>query len=493
VRYPALLLLLTLPLAAAETQITEKQIIGQTAKGTHIEASIIGAGGRTVVLVGGLAGKDASSAAVERAAKEFEGRADTARPYRLIAIPVANPDAGKPVFPPTGAAYRENTESHVLWRWLGVHAPDLVLVAGADAGLTGALSSNSAALMGKIPARAFEAALPASADESEAHRELTRRLARTPRQMALEIAPFYGHNFDQVTYINAVALIAQLRLGNLEEVKRLAEPWASGAKDPLARPNSTALPGFLLFAELAERTGDARYTALVRKTANLAFTETGEMKESMPYHDEMSDSVFMGTPILARAGKLTGERRYYDMAERHLVFMQRLDERGDGLYRHTPLTEAAWGRGNAFPALGLAFTLSDMLREHRAWAGMLSEFQHHMQALSRRQDRDGLWHEVIDEPGSWAEFTATAMIGYSMMRGIRNGWLDRAEFQPLVDKAWAAINARTGADGKLVDVCESTGKMKSLAEYLNRTAILDVDTRGGAMAMLFATEMAGLK
>ena len=61
-----------------------------------------------------------------------------------------------------------------------------------------------------------------------------------------------------------------------------------------------------------------------------------------------------------------------------------------------------------------------------------------------------------------------------------------------MDKAWAAINARTGADGKLVDVCESTGKMKSLAEYLSRTAILDVDARGGAMAMLFATEqMAG--
>jgi hypothetical protein len=44
-----------------------------------------------------------------------------------------------------------------------------------------------------------------------------------------------------------------------------------------------------------------------------------------------------------------------------------------------------------------------------------------------------------------------------------------------------------------VDVCEGTGKQKSLLDYLNRAAILDRDPRGGAMALLFATEMAGLK
>jgi len=40
------------------------------------------------------------------------------------------------------------------------------------------------------------------------------------------------------------------------------------------------------------------------------------MKESMPFHDEMSDSVFMATPIVAKAGALTGESRYFDMAAR---------------------------------------------------------------------------------------------------------------------------------------------------------------------------------
>jgi len=79
-----------------------------------------------------------------------------------------------------------------------------------------------------------------------------------------------------------------------------------------------------------------------------------------------------------------------------------------------------------------------------------------------------------------------------MERGIRNGWLDPAAYQPRVNRAWGAVQVRVGKDGQLVDVCESTNKQNSLQDYLHRAAILGADPRGGAMAMLFATEMAGL-
>jgi len=80
-----------------------------------------------------------------------------------------------------------------------------------------------------------------------------------------------------------------------------------------------------------------------------------------------------------------------------------------------------------------------------------------------------------------------------MLRGIRNGWIDRATYEPLVDKAWKAILTRTSAEGGLVDVCESTGTRGFTdQDYLRRTAILGRDDRGGGMAMFFATELAGL-
>jgi len=172
--------------------------------------------------------------------------------------------------------------------------------------------------------------------------------------------------------------------------------------------------------------------------------------------------------------------------------MQKLVLRPDGLYRHSPLTDAAWGRGNAFPALGLALALSDFPKDHAAYQHMMAEFQQHMFTLAKFQDEDGMWHEVIDQPGSYAETSATSMIGFAMERGIRRGWLDPAAYQSRVKRAWAAVQARVGRDGQLVDVCESTNKQKTLEDYLHREAILGPDPRGGAMAMLFATEMGGL-
>jgi rhamnogalacturonyl hydrolase YesR len=449
-----------------------------------------------VLLVGGLAGADASGVVVRRELQAFEGAPLDRRRFRLVAIPVANPDRAPLVFPPAGIAYRENPESHALWRWIAIQAPDLVIIAGdQDFGLADALSQNAVAGIGRIPVRHVKArpGILRSVTElarSEARLEIERRLARTPRQLAGQLAQFYGHDFDQPTYIQAIALIGQLRLGHQSDVERLVSPFVDGSKDSLARPAAPTLAGHLVFAELAERTRDQRYLALVRRTADLAFTASGEMKESMPLHEEMSDSVFMACPILAGAGKLTGESKYFDMAARHFAFMQKLCLRQDGLYRHSPLAEAAWGRGNAFPALGLAWTLSEFPNQHGEFRRMLREFQDHMTALARFQDLDGMWREVIDQRGAYPEYSATAMIAAAMLRGIRRGWLDAATYQPRVDRAWRAILARTSADGRLTDVCESTGKQKSLNDYLRRAAILDRDARGGAMALFLATELA---
>jgi hypothetical protein len=52
---------------------------------------------------------------------------------------------------------------------------------------------------------------------------------------------------------------------------------------------------------------------------------------------------------------------------------------------------------------------------------------------------------------------------------------------------------RTAPDGRLFDVAESTGTRGFMQkDYLRRATILDLDPRGGAFAMLFATEMAGI-
>jgi rhamnogalacturonyl hydrolase YesR len=82
------------------------------------------------------------------------------------------------------------------------------------------------------------------------------------------------------------------------------------------------------------------------------------------------------------------------------------------------------------------------------------------------------------------------MIAFAAARGVREGWLPRKEYDPMIQKAWSAVQARVAADGRLVDVCTGTGKQKSLDDYYLRPAILGPDDRGGAMALLAVTEIA---
>jgi rhamnogalacturonyl hydrolase YesR len=482
------------PVAAAETFA-----IGLTSSGAPIEAAHVPArrpNAPTVLIVGGLHGAGASTDAVRAASAAFEKRRPRDRAFNLLAVAVANPDAAPLEFPPSGVAYREHSESHALWRWIGTQAPDLVLIADDDdAGLASALAASSVAEVGTIPARRWNgpgelavldaAALPSSA----AHRELDRRRARSPRELATELARYYGHDFDQPWYIGAIALVARIRLGDIDDVRRLVEPYVDGTKNVLANPSTLVMAGHVVFTELARRTHDPRYVAAVRRVGDLGFEPDGRMKEAMPYHNQFSDAVFMGTVPAVQAGALTGDRKYFDMADRHLAFMEKLDRRADGLYRHQPATDAAWGRGNAFAAFGLALALSDLPHDHPAYAHALASYRALVGALLPYQTRDGLWRNVIDYDGAYPEFSATAMIGFALLRGLENGWVSGTRYERAVERAWDAVNARTSSAGGMIDVCESTARMPSLDAYLKRTAILGKDPRGGAMAMLFATEL----
>ena len=325
------------------------------------------------------------------------------------------------------------------------------------------------------------------------------RLARSPRQVAEQLAKVYGHKLDQVAYIPALPLVAKLRLSELtgdashaDDVAKIVAPYASGERSPVPKAGNEQA-GHLIFAQLAERVDGKdreRWTSLCKVAADQMFDQNGKPQELMPFHSEMSDAVFMGGPILAATGKLTGEARYFDAAAIHLSTMRKLCLRDDGVYRHSPLCEAAWGRGNGFPALGVAWALSEWPDEHPAKKELIGELQKHMAALKKHQDQTtGCWHQVIDHPESYDEYSATCMIGWAMQRGISRGWLAKDKYGPCVELAWRAIKERTSPTGELVNVCTGTGKMKTLQEYFDRPAINGRDDRGGAMGMMFSVEL----
>jgi unsaturated rhamnogalacturonyl hydrolase len=483
--------------------------IGLSAAGELIEAWRVEADSRDrprVILIGGLDGDNDASRIVADEFARYAAIPAAQRRFELIAIPVANPSASAMRFPPVGAAYRDNADSHVLWRWIGLKAPDLVLIAGPDAaGFSAALAGGPVAGVGAIPARGVAPlagllnAMMERIERSErsaAAVELERRLRRTPLELAEELAPLYAQSFERAIYLSGMGLIAHLRLGNVEHVERLAAPFIDGTRDSFDDRRfglSLYLAGHLVFAELAERTGEAAYLDVVRRAADFAFDADGHPLEAMPEHGEMSDSIFMGASILSAAGRLTGEGRYHDMAAQHIAYMNTHVLREDGLYRHSPLTDAAWGRGNGFAALGYALTLSDFPVDHPQHERLLEEYRRLMHRLAAHQQPDGAWRQVVDHPGAWQETSATAIIGFSMQRGIARGWLDTETFGEVVERAWQAVLARTGDGGVFIDVSESTNKQDSLQAYLHREALFGADERTAGMVMLFATELAGMR
>jgi len=323
--------------------------------------------------------------------------------------------------------------------------------------------------------------------------------SRSPQLIARQLAAVYGKKLNHVAYIPALPLVAKLRLSEVlpdpecaREVEIIVAPFLRGEKSPIPQSGSEQA-GHLVFAELARRANGQdreRWILLCRNAADQIFDPEGKPQPIMPFHNEMSDAVFMGGAILAVTGELTGERKYFDAATNHFAALRTLCVRPDGLYRHSPLCEAAWGRGNGFPALGLALALSDWPDDHPAQPDLIAEFQKHMAALKLHQDsQTGCWHQVIDHPESYDEYSCTCMIGFAMQRGIRRGWLTWADYQPCVDQAWHALQERTSASGELVNVCAGTGKQKTLQDYLERPALNGQDDRGGAMGLLFVTEL----
>lgn len=495
-----LLVLGSISASAAEVEIGPIGLAGDGEAVTARRVAPGGDGGRLIAVVGGLAGADASSRAVRDAVDAYAARADAARGFELVAVPVANPARASLAWPPAGAAYRDNAEAHTLWRWLGLTAPDLVLVVGPDeTGFADALAANTVAGVAPLNVQRLAAdddllaAVPAALPRSAARAEIERRRARTPLELANLLAPIYGQRFDPPIYTDGMAIIARLRLGQIEAVEAIVAPYVDGTRDSLSGPfggSSLTQAGHLVFAELATLTGDPRYLERARAAADLGFDASGEMQEAMPAHGEMSDSIFMGAGILAAVGALTGETRYFDMAARHIAFMNGHVRRDDNLYRHSPLTDAAWGRGNGFAILGYALTLTHMPVDHPAHARLFEEYRELVAALVSHQNADGTFSQVVDVPGAWHETSSTAIIGFSLQRGLNRGWLPPGDYAGPVARAYAAVAARTDDDGGFVNVSESTNKQPSLEAYLNREALTGRDSRMGSFALLFAVERA---
>jgi len=246
----------------------------------------------------------------------------------------------------------------------------------------------------------------------------------------------------------------------------------------------TAVAGTMVFVDLAATAPSA--VPLADQGARLAAAE--KSPGVAQYGGGWTDDMFMASTVLARSGMRAGHAGDFDVMTRLLTSYASRLQQSDGLFNHALDGPAKWGRGNGFAAMGLTEALTALPASHPQRAEVLAIYRRQMAAVKAQQAPDGMWREVVDEPGAYREETVTAMLMTALARGIRLGWIDRS-YAPAVQRAWRALAAHVREDGTVVDVCASTGSGPTRKYYLDRPAITGADDRGGAMALLAAMEM----
>ena len=259
-----------------------------------------------------------------------------------------------------------------------------------------------------------------------------------------------------------------------------AKPAAPGP------PNLTDLSGHAPLYDLAILEKDGDLEAFARKAADSMIPQSIDTQERF-----RTEEMFYAPFLLSRVAARTGEDRYGSPLGAFLIANAAKLQREDGVFMHATGSNIAWGRANGFAALGLSEALVNMPASWPSRAALVEIAGRQMRGLMRWQASDGMWREIIDEPGSYREMTATTMIVTALARGIRMGWLDAREFRPILDRAWTGVLARIGDDGGcLTRVFHRPGPDKQY--YLDRQAVIGFDDRGGGMALTAALEMAEL-
>jgi len=265
-----------------------------------------------------------------------------------------------------------------------------------------------------------------------------------------------------------------------------------------------AMTGNLVVA-LYEHTGDERYriaAAQLRKAFDtFPRNADGGFWHATALPGEMwIDGVFMGQMFLLRYGKSIGDRAWcYDEAARQITTFARHAQKGDsGLYYHawaekpesatvwpkrtvrwadpqTGLSPEVWSEGLGWYALVLSEALATLPADHPRRAEVADIFRRLAAGLKRTQDpASGRWFQVVDKgdrPDNWTDTSGSAMFTYMLQKGIDLGLLNRADYAPVVEKAYRGITAfaRMNDEG-LIDIygaCDGVCVQAGYADYIN--------------------------
>ena len=211
--------------------------------------------------------------------------------------------------------------------------------------------------------------------------------------------------------------------------------------------------------EACEQTGDPVLLEARDRLLKWALDIAPRNPEGIVYHFSDSrefwvDSMYMLPPFLARAGHYDEALRQIDGYWNALFIPEKglLAHRWDDGAKQF-IRRDAWGVGNGWAIAGMARVRAMLPKSHAAQKALLEDrIRLLLTSALRYQRPDGMFHDVLDDPSSFAEINCGQMFAYTIYRGIREGWLDKSLLSA-AERVREAAHASVDAYGLVRNVC----------------------------------------
>jgi len=299
------------------------------------------------------------------------------------------------------------------------------------------------------------------------------------------------------------ALTFAKETGDKKLVEQLAQRFEPmfGSRDTLIpKPDHVDLSVFgAVPLELYMQSKDERYLKLGKYIADKqwAAPEGPRVKpESYYYYNKgmtwqtrmWIDDMFMITAVQAQAYRATGDTVYINRAAREMVLYLDTLQMPNGLFYHAPDVPFFWGRGDGWMAVGMSELLRSLPKNNPNYNRIMNGYKLMMASLLKHQAEDGMWHQLIDDPTSWAETSCTGMFTFAFITGVKNGWLDKRRYAPAARRAWLKLITYINENNDITEVCEGTNKKNDRQYYLDRKRNVG-DLHGQAPVLWCATAL----
>lgn len=186
-------------------------------------------------------------------------------------------------------------------------------------------------------------------------------------------------------------------------------------------------------------------------------------KKIYPYQMWL-DGLYMGQPFYAQYAQMFHEDTAFNDIAHQFIYMERhARDKKTGLLYHgwdeskeqkwankeTGLSPHFWGRALGWYGMAMVDALDYFPANHWGRDSIVAILNRFAKAVVKVQDaKSGLWYDIVDlpnRPKNYKEASASCMLVYTLLKGVRNGYLPASYL----------VNARKGYDGIIKEFIET--------------------------------------